>query len=99
MSKHRFTDDEYAAMADSYADEPVRADEVRFIEVSSAVLRTGRPTKDTESAGKTPPMTIRLPDTIRTEIAHHVEAGESRSESELVRKAVVEYLERHPVRR
>ncbi|WP_366526310.1 ribbon-helix-helix protein, CopG family, partial [Mycobacterium sp.] len=39
---------------------------------------------------------VRLPTSLRVEIEHRVKAGESRSESELIRQAVVEYLERHP---
>jgi hypothetical protein len=64
-----------------------------------ATLRMGRPIKGTPPAGKTPGMTVRLPESIRVEITHRVKAGESRSESELIRRAVVEYLERHPSRR
>jgi hypothetical protein len=64
-----------------------------------ATLRMGRPTKGTPAAGKTPPLTIRLPEPIRAEVEHRVESGESASASELVRRAVVEYLERHPARR
>jgi Arc/MetJ-type ribon-helix-helix transcriptional regulator len=61
-----------------------------------ATLRMGRPIKGARPAGKTPGMTVRLPESIRVEITHRVKAGESRSESELIRRAVVEYLERHP---
>ncbi|MDI3314513.1 MAG: ribbon-helix-helix domain-containing protein [Mycobacterium sp.] len=61
-----------------------------------ATLRMGRPIKGTPTAGKTPGVTVRLPTSLRVEIEHRVKAGESRSESELIRQAVVEYLERHP---
>jgi hypothetical protein len=99
MSKHRFTDDEYAKMADSYEAEPPRADEMRSIRLSPAVLRMGRPAKDVESSGKTPPLAVRLPAEIRIEIDHRVEAGESGSASELIRQAIVEYFDRHPAPR
>lgn len=64
-----------------------------------ATLHMGRPAKDTPPAGKTPGMTVRLPKPIRVEITKRVKAHEAKSESELIRKAVVEYLERHPARR
>jgi hypothetical protein len=95
--RHR-TEAEYEELARSYAAEPIRADEVRSVEIGPALLRMGRPAKGTRT-GKTPPLTIRLPEALRAEIAHRVEAGESGSESELVRRAVIEYVERHPARR
>lgn len=94
-TKRTPTDAEYEALARSYADAPVRADEVRTIEIGPA-LRMGRPAKGTESTGKTPPLTVRLPKPIRIEVEHRVKAGAADSASELVRVAVVEYLERHP---
>lgn len=63
-----------------------------------ATLRMGRPTKGTPTSGKTPPLTVRLPEPIRIEVEHRVQAGESASASELIRTAVVEYLERHPTK-
>jgi hypothetical protein len=95
--KRRLTDEEYAEMAADYEAHPPTADEVRSIEINPAILRMGRPRKGAKSTGKTPPLAIRLPEPIRIEIAHRVKAGESSSESELVRKAVVEYIERHPI--
>ncbi len=64
-----------------------------------ATLRMGRPTKGTPPTGKTPVLPIRLPRALRAEIEHRVEVGESDSASELIRRAVIEYLERHPARR
>jgi hypothetical protein len=95
-AKRRPTPADYEELARSYATEPVRADEVVSIETGPA-LRMGRPAKGTTSTGKTPLLTIRLPEPIRIEVEHRVKAGESATASELVRKAVVEYLERHPV--
>ncbi|UVT31528.1 BrnT-like toxin [Mycobacterium phage Mask] len=97
-TKRRPTAADYEEMARSYADEPPRADEAIRIEPGPAALRMGRPTKDTESAGKTPALPVRLPPSIRDVMKQHVAAGTASSESELVRKALVEYLERHPVR-
>jgi Arc/MetJ-type ribon-helix-helix transcriptional regulator len=48
-------------------------------------------------AGKTPALPIRLPESIRAEIEHRVQAGESDSASELIRQAIVEYFDNHPV--
>lgn len=42
-------------------------------------------------------MTIRFPDGFRAEMQRRVDAGETSSESELVRLAVAEYFEHHPV--
>jgi hypothetical protein len=97
MTKRRATDADYAAMADSYEAEPPRMDEVISIEISPAVLRKGRPTKGTPAAGKTPALPVRLPEAIRVEMKHRVEAREAGSESELIRRALVEYFDNHPV--
>lgn len=63
-----------------------------------ATLRMGRPTKGTETSGKTPVTAIRLPEPIRVEIKQRVLAREASSEAELIRKALVEYFQRHPTR-
>jgi hypothetical protein len=63
-----------------------------------ATLRMGRPTKGTRAAGKTPALPVRLPDAIRVEMKHRVKAREAKSESELIRRALVEYFEHHPTR-
>jgi hypothetical protein len=63
-----------------------------------ATLRMGRPTKGTPAAGKTPVLPIRLPSQIRAELERRVKAREADSASELIRRAVIEYLERHPAR-
>jgi acetylornithine deacetylase/succinyl-diaminopimelate desuccinylase-like protein len=96
MAKPRLTDARYAEIADSCEAESPSQDEVRSIEVDPAVLRSGRPTKGAPTLGKTPVLPIRLPDTIRAELDHRVKAGESDSASELIRRAIVEYFERHP---
>ncbi|ETW26217.1 hypothetical protein [Mycobacterium gastri] len=64
-----------------------------------ATLRMGRPTKGTPSEGKTPALPVRLPAAIRIEMRHRVKNHEADSESELVRRALVEYFEHHPARR
>lgn len=100
MTERRPTAKDYADMAASYEAEPPRADEIAGpIELKPAILRIGRPAKGTATAGKTPVLAIRLPEQLRTEVDHRVETGETSSASELIRRAVIEYLERHPSRR
>ena len=89
------TDADYAAASDAWDDGPPADATMRSIEIGPA-LRMGRPTKGTPAAGKTPTVPVRLPEPIRIEIAHRVQAGQAATTSELIRKAVVEYLERHP---
>ncbi|MHC9292039.1 hypothetical protein ACRCUN_06200 [Mycobacterium sp. LTG2003] len=96
-AKRRPTAADYEEMARSYTDEPPRADEAIRIEPGPAALRMGRPAKDADSTGKTPALPVRLPDPIRGEMKRRVKVGAERNESELVRKALVEYFERHPV--
>lgn len=98
MSKRRATEADYEDMAASYEAEPPREDEVLSVEISPAYLPMGRPTKGAgRSAGKTPALPVRLPNGIRSEMKRRVDAGTIKSESELVRAALVEYFERHPV--
>jgi Arc/MetJ-type ribon-helix-helix transcriptional regulator len=95
MSDRRLTSAEYEEMADNYAADPITADEIESVEIDPAYLRNGRPTKGA-GKGKTPVLAIRLPEPLRVEVEYRVKAGESNSISELVRRAVVEYLDRHP---
>lgn len=100
MSKHRFTDEEYAKMAADYEARPPGADEiVGPTEVNLAYLRKGRPAKGTprRTTGRTPALPVRLPESIRFELKNRVEAGETGSESELVRQALIEYFDNHPI--
>ncbi len=95
-TKRRPTTSEYDALAKSYVAEPPRADESISIEANPAVLRTGRPAGRTAAEGKTPALPVRLPTSIRDELTNRVRLGETTSASELVRRALVEYFERHP---
>lgn len=97
-AKRKPTAADYEDMARSYADEPPRADEAIHIEPGPAALRMGRPTKDTERAGKTPVLAVRLPEPMRCEMKRYVALGFIGSESELVRTALAEYFKHHPVR-
>lgn len=94
--RKRLTDAEYAEMAADYAAEPPTVDEVVSGGVDPAFLRKGRPAEGT-APGKTPGFTVRLPDAIRVELALVAQA-EGSSPSELIRRAVVEYIGSHPVR-
>jgi hypothetical protein len=94
--RHR-SDADYADMAASYGAEPPTVDEVVSIEVSPAVLRMGRPAKGATATGKTPVLAIRLPEALRAELTRRAKARGS-SASELIRLALIEYLDRHPPR-
>ena len=95
MTTHRPTDADYDAMAADYAANPLRADEVIGpIEHTGAILRMGRPAKDS-GAGKTPSTTVRLPADINVGVDARAAADNVKS-AEIIRRAVVEYLERHP---
>ncbi|HQE16821.1 MAG TPA: hypothetical protein PLD01_17355 [Mycobacterium sp.] len=91
----RPTDGEYVDLAADYDANPITADEVLAAEVNAAFLPTGWPTKAAGKGGKTPVMALRRPAALRAEIKQRVAAGESRSEAELIRRALIEYLEAH----
>lgn len=93
-TKRRRTAADYEAAADSYEAEPIRPDELRGpIELGPA-LRMGRPTKGTPSAGKTPTVSVRLDPKIRRKVRAIADGGGVK-ESEIVRRAVIEYIENH----
>ncbi|MCH9761758.1 MAG: hypothetical protein K0U75_14070 [Actinomycetia bacterium] len=96
------SDKDYADMAADYAANPLRHEEVLGpVEVDPAYLRKGRPLKDPKrrkASGKTPSLAVRLPAAIRDELRERVEDGQSDSESELVRRALVEYFHEHPMK-
>ena len=95
MTSRRLTDDEYDEMAADYAANPLRADEVIGpVEHTGAILRMGRPTKDA-GTGKTPSTTVRLPVDIKAGVQACADA-ENVKPAEIIRRAVVEYLQHHP---
>ncbi|SKV05518.1 Uncharacterised protein [Mycobacteroides abscessus subsp. bolletii] len=98
-SKRRATPADYEALADSYETHLPTGEEILEIEVNPAVLPMGRPIKALKNltTGKTPALPVRLPDRIRSEMKRRVNRGANSSESELVRQAIVEYFEHHPV--
>lgn len=85
---------DYDAMAADYADHPPTADEVVDVEVSPFALKTGRPRKGATKGGRTPTMSLRLPDKLRQKVAQQAKA-EGVAESELIRRAVDEYVTHH----
>jgi hypothetical protein len=97
MTRKRFTDADYAEMAEDYAAHPPTVEEILSLDVNPAFLRMGRPAKGAAAKGKTPVISVRLPDAIRTELVRRAEDGGS-SPSELIRQAVVEFLVNHPVK-
>jgi hypothetical protein len=92
----RKSDAEYAEMAADYEVNPPTADEIVSVEVNPALLRTGRPRKGAASAGKSAVTPVRLPERIRVELAMRAEI-EDAPVSELIRRAIVEYFDAHPV--
>jgi Ribbon-helix-helix protein, copG family len=96
MTSKRLTDANYADMAEDYAARPPTVEEILSLEVNPAFLRMGRPAKGVAAKGKTPVISVRLPDAIRAELVRRAE-DEGSSPSELIRQAVVEFLGNHPV--
>jgi len=94
----RLTDTDYAELAADYATNPLNAADITTAEVNPAFLRTGRPTKGAAKSGRTPTRALRMPDTMRAELRNRVDNGEAGSESELIRRAIAEYFDRHPSR-
>jgi hypothetical protein len=91
----RLTVADYERMSDDYAAHPVRETEVVGpVEVGITVLRKGRPAGIRK--GKTPGHSVRLPDSLRERLAIQAER-EDASQSEVIRRAVSEYLDRHAV--
>ena len=93
---HTRNDDDYAAMADDYATTPPTADEVIAVEVNPAALGMGRPRTGAGKGGNTPSMSIRFPDTMRAAI-HRRARADAVHDADIIRRAVDEYLHRHPL--
>ncbi|MFT4086160.1 MAG: CopG family transcriptional regulator [Gordonia sp. (in: high G+C Gram-positive bacteria)] len=102
-TRQRLTDADYAAMADDYAANPLRADETAgpveinpdHPDVNVTVLRTGRPAGGGSPRGRTPTTSVRLPADIKTRLDARA-ADEAVKPAEIIRRALVEYLDRHP---
>ncbi|TLG14321.1 CopG family transcriptional regulator [Nocardia cyriacigeorgica] len=91
--RKRLTVADYERMADDYAANPVRDTEVVGpVEIGTTVLRKGRPAGIRK--GKTPGQSVRLPEALRERLATQAER-EKATPSEVIRRAVAEYLDRH----
>ncbi|MBT0566070.1 hypothetical protein [Williamsia sp. CHRR-6] len=96
LMAHPLRDEDYAAMAEDYATAPPTADEVRAVELNPAALAMGRPPAGAGKGRNTPAMSIRFPDTMRADIHRRAQADDV-PDAEIIRRAVNEYLHRHPV--
>lgn len=91
----RLSDSEYADMAADYAANPLRGEEVAGpVEMDPAVLRNGRPAGAASGRGRTPTTSVRLPDTLRDQLAAQASAEEV-APAEVIRRALVEYFQHH----
>ena len=86
---------DYAAMAEEFEAEPPRASGPISEGLGATVrLKNGRPSGRRVAAGNTPTTSVRLPQDIRDQLDEQA-AAEAIKPSEIVRRAVVEYLDRH----
>jgi hypothetical protein len=93
--RKRLSAADYERMADDYAANPVRGTEVVGpVEIGMTILRKGRPAGMRK--GKTPGQSVRLPEALRERLATQAER-EAATPSEVIRRAVSEYLDRHAV--
>ena len=93
---HTPSDDDYTAMTDNYATTPPTANEIVAVDVNPAALGIGRPRTGASKGGNTPSMSTRFPDTMRDDIHRHAQADDV-PDADIIRRAVDEYLRRHPV--
>lgn len=93
--RKRLSVTDYERMADDYAADPVRDTEiVGPVEIGMTVLRKGRPAGMRK--GKTPGQSVRLPEALRERLVTQAER-EAATPSEVIRRAISEYLDRHAV--
>lgn len=92
----KLTDEDYAEMAADYAVNPPRRDEIDGeITVDRAVLPTGRPAGQSIARGKTPTTSLRLPTETRNAV-NRLAAQTNVKPTEIIRRAVGEYIDRNP---
>lgn len=91
----RRSDDEYQAMSDAFQAGEWRPVGEPVVGPGAFVkLKEGRPAGRREAGGNTPTTSVRLPQDIRD--ALDAQATEERVKpAEIIRRALVEYLERH----
>ena len=90
-----FTDEDYAAMAHEFETQPIiPAGPVELGPGAFIKLKNGRPAGRKTPAGRTPTTSVRLAPEIRQRLDRQA-SRESVASGEIIRKAVVEYLDRH----
>jgi len=95
MTKRKeLTSADYAAMAQSYEEEPHRRDElVGEPYVAPSAMQLGRPRGGGDPRGASPTRALRLPADLDTALAERA-SQDGVSLSDVMRQAVFEYLER-----
>lgn len=86
-------EDRYEALADA-----VEAGEFTPVPgtLSGALLKMGRPAADAARRGKSPVRTLRLPHELDERLTEYATGADS-TPSDVLRQAVVEYMDRHPL--
>lgn len=91
----RLTDTEYESLADSYAADPPRSEEITGpVELYPERMRNGRP-PGSRGRGNTPAISVRFPADLRRALDGKA-AAEGTPVAEVIRRAVAEYITRHP---
>jgi hypothetical protein len=94
-TKRKLTEAEYEEMALSYEREPIRPDEVigePFIDTPT--LKMGRPPGAEQSRGETPVRSLRLPADMEKRLMAVAEK-QGVGGSEIIRRAIREFVDRH----
>lgn len=87
---------EYAAMADEFELNPPKADGPVELGAGAFVKpKDGRPVGRREPAGVTPTVSVRFPAKLREQLDKRA-VVEHAPAAEVIRRAVAEYLDRHP---
>jgi hypothetical protein len=93
-TKRKLTEADYEDLSRSYVEHPVTPDEVVGESVvGTTALRKGRPTGE-RRRGETPVRSLRLPPGLEARLLSLAEA-EGVGGSEVIRRAIMEYVERH----
>ncbi len=87
---------DYTAMAAEFEDAPTPARGPVAVGPGLVRLPNGRPRGRAKPAGNTPAISVRFPADVRRGLDAHAEV-DGTPVAEIIRRAVVEYLDRHPV--
>jgi hypothetical protein len=94
-TKRKLTEAEYEDMALSYEREPARRDEmIGEPLIDTPILKMGRPPGAGQKRGETPVRSIRLPADMEERLTTLAEK-EGVGGSEIIRRAVREFIDRH----